>query len=245
MTEPAPPKATPARPRMGRGTIFAWFVAFCGLCLVSYQLAYWDARGAFRTAEALERLDAVKGFAIMAVLVAIFFLPALIAGARSHNNAVQILLLNIFLGWTFLGWVGALIWSTTNNVRADAPRPVKGVPALCAIVLLALVLVGVFGFGWWLSTLNHAWDGYGAWVGLGAVVAIFLLMLIEEELVKGGMNRAAANNAAGFAFVCLIIFVIFGDKLFEPDALPNALHAISDGLHEALVALAAAAGGHQ
>jgi len=53
------------------------------------------------------------------VTVAIYFVPTIIAATRKHQNSVQIFLLNIFLGWTFLGWVAALIWSTT---KVDNPK---------------------------------------------------------------------------------------------------------------------------
>ncbi len=45
--------------------------------------------------------------------VFLYFLPAFVAFRREHHNRMAILMLNIFLGWTFLGWVGALIWSFT------------------------------------------------------------------------------------------------------------------------------------
>jgi hypothetical protein len=51
---------------------------------------------------------------IFAVSVAIYFLPAIVAHRRSHPNAMAITVLNIFLGWTFLGWVVALVWSFTK-----------------------------------------------------------------------------------------------------------------------------------
>ncbi len=47
--------------------------------------------------------------------LAIYFVPAIIAFARRDRHAVGILLLNIFLGWTFLGWVGALIWAVVDS----------------------------------------------------------------------------------------------------------------------------------
>ena len=121
-------KAAPARPPMGRGTIFAWFVAFCGLCLVSYLLAYWDARGAFDDLVPGLTTDVAgfaEVFAIMAVLVLpvlIYLVPTTIAVNRKHRNAAAIAVLNIFLGWTFLGWVGALVWAMTDNVRAAAAQ---------------------------------------------------------------------------------------------------------------------------
>jgi len=38
-----------------------------------------------------------------------------IALARGHRNAVAITAVNILLGWTFVGWVVALVWSLTDN----------------------------------------------------------------------------------------------------------------------------------
>lgn len=45
------------------------------------------------------------------VSLAIYFLPGIIAFARHHRNTVAIFLVNLFLGWTFIGWIVALIWS--------------------------------------------------------------------------------------------------------------------------------------
>ena len=47
--------------------------------------------------------------------LALYFLPA-IMGCRKRN-ATAILVLNIFLGWTFLGWVVALVWATTKDAE--------------------------------------------------------------------------------------------------------------------------------
>lgn len=51
---------------------------------------------------------------ILAVFLAFYFLPTLIASQRNHTSTGAIFLLNFLLGWTFLGWVAALIWSFTN-----------------------------------------------------------------------------------------------------------------------------------
>jgi hypothetical protein len=40
---------------------------------------------------------------------AFYFLPAIIAALRHTHNATGILLLNIFLGWTVVGWAVALL----------------------------------------------------------------------------------------------------------------------------------------
>ena len=39
---------------------------------------------------------------------------------RRHNNKIPILIVNILLGWTFIGWVVALIWSFTSNTENQA-----------------------------------------------------------------------------------------------------------------------------
>jgi hypothetical protein len=45
-----------------------------------------------------------------------YFLPAILAFARSKRDATAILLLNIFLGWTVIGWVVALVWAVKTDV---------------------------------------------------------------------------------------------------------------------------------
>jgi Superinfection immunity protein len=40
---------------------------------------------------------------------ALYFLPAIIAAVRHTHNSTGILLLNLFLGWTMIGWFVALL----------------------------------------------------------------------------------------------------------------------------------------
>jgi hypothetical protein len=46
-----------------------------------------------------------------------YFLPSILAFARNKRDTGAILLLNLFLGWTMIGWVVALVWA----VKQDAP----------------------------------------------------------------------------------------------------------------------------
>lgn len=46
-----------------------------------------------------------------------YFLPTLIAGFRGHKNGTPILLVNLLFGWTGIGWIWALLWSTTSHTR--------------------------------------------------------------------------------------------------------------------------------
>ncbi len=54
--------------------------------------------------------------AIIAVVFLVYFLPSLIAFARRKREANQIFLINLFLGWTVLGWITAMQWAL------DLPR---------------------------------------------------------------------------------------------------------------------------
>src|SRR5688572_12949173 len=57
------------------------------------------------------------------LFLAVYFLPTIVALARGHHNAVAILLLNLFLGWTGIGWILALVWSATTVLPARAQGP--------------------------------------------------------------------------------------------------------------------------
>lgn len=48
----------------------------------------------------------------------IYLLPAGIAFLRGHQSSVAIALVTVLLGWSFIGWVVALVWAFTN------PRPI-------------------------------------------------------------------------------------------------------------------------
>ena len=50
---------------------------------------------------------------IILVAIASYFIPTIVAVSRGHHNIAAIFALNLLLGWTFLGWVAALVWSLT------------------------------------------------------------------------------------------------------------------------------------
>jgi hypothetical protein len=47
-----------------------------------------------------------------------YFLPSIVALARSKRDIGAILLLNFFLGWTMIGWVVALVWAAKTDIPA-------------------------------------------------------------------------------------------------------------------------------
>jgi uncharacterized membrane protein len=52
--------------------------------------------------------------------LAVYFLPTVIAAFRRHPNTLAIFLIDFLLGWTFLGWVAAFVWSL---VTPGTPAP--------------------------------------------------------------------------------------------------------------------------
>jgi Superinfection immunity protein/Short C-terminal domain len=46
--------------------------------------------------------------------VALYCIPSLVAYNRDHPSKMGVLALNILLGWTFIGWLGAFIWSLSG-----------------------------------------------------------------------------------------------------------------------------------
>ena len=65
---------------------------------------------------------------IIAICLLFYFLPTVIGWRK--RNVTAIFILNLFLGWTFIGWIVALVWACTqdnqptvihNNVSAATP----------------------------------------------------------------------------------------------------------------------------
>ena len=50
---------------------------------------------------------------IFVFLLFMYFVPWVVAGVRGHPQQNSIMVLNLFLGWTFIGWVIALIWAVS------------------------------------------------------------------------------------------------------------------------------------
>lgn len=80
-----------------------------------------DDKATALTAESLrqafeqKKKKIVLGLLVLGGILSVFvyFLPTIIG--RHKANAMAIFMLNLFLGWTLLGWVAALIWACTQD----------------------------------------------------------------------------------------------------------------------------------
>jgi len=72
------------------------------------------------------------GLLIGLFLLFVHFLPAYIAFSRNHPARWAILLVNLFFGWTLVGWAITLIWALaapqTVVVYPPPPYPPPGGP---------------------------------------------------------------------------------------------------------------------
>jgi hypothetical protein len=57
------------------------------------------------------KMDGFEAFFIIGILCLLYFLPTFVAIERKHPNTPPIFLLNLFFGWTLIGWVWALCWA--------------------------------------------------------------------------------------------------------------------------------------
>lgn len=49
-----------------------------------------------------------------ALLISMYMFPAYLAHSRGHRNGDSIATMNLFLGWTLLGWIACLIWAQND-----------------------------------------------------------------------------------------------------------------------------------
>lgn len=45
----------------------------------------------------------------------LYFLPSIISLLRGNKRGAGVFVVNVFLGWTFIGWVVALAWAVSGD----------------------------------------------------------------------------------------------------------------------------------
>lgn len=56
-------------------------------------------------------------FVLIVIPLMLYMLPFLVALMRGHQSKGGIFVLNLFFGWTILGWFGSLIWAMSAVTR--------------------------------------------------------------------------------------------------------------------------------
>jgi hypothetical protein len=70
---------------------------------------------------ALLALNIIAGFMVAAMAIFIYLFPAYIAIRRKHKLTTLIYIINLFLGWTLLGWIISLILACLKASETKNP----------------------------------------------------------------------------------------------------------------------------
>lgn len=57
----------------------------------------------------------IFGLIYFLLLIGLYLLPTIIANYNNHINITAIVLVNLLSGWTFIGWLVALIWAVSKS----------------------------------------------------------------------------------------------------------------------------------
>ncbi len=61
-------------------------------------------------------MDGASALLILSIVgFCVYFFPSYVAMDRGHPSKGGIIVINLFLGWTFLGWVIALAWAFSGK----------------------------------------------------------------------------------------------------------------------------------
>jgi len=64
-------------------------------------------------------VNEIGGIILLIVLFGIYFIPTGVAVCRKAKRLAGIVVLNILLGWTLIGWVGSLVWAISDNTKEE------------------------------------------------------------------------------------------------------------------------------
>jgi hypothetical protein len=101
--------------RTGRHMFAVRFIVLAFLAFYSYAMG--------RQVGGLNAFGEVVAFSAVVFIPAFYLLPTYEAWSRKHENLASIALLNLLLGWTLLGWVGALVWAFKRQPKPEPSRP--------------------------------------------------------------------------------------------------------------------------
>jgi len=60
-------------------------------------------------------MDSISILIIILITLSIYFFPVIVAISRKKRNGGAIFALNLLLGWSFIGWVIALVWALSHD----------------------------------------------------------------------------------------------------------------------------------
>jgi Superinfection immunity protein len=56
---------------------------------------------------------------MLLLIVLIYMLPTLIAFGREHPHRQDIIVVNLLLGWTLIGWIAVFLWALLTRTEEE------------------------------------------------------------------------------------------------------------------------------
>jgi Superinfection immunity protein len=60
-------------------------------------------------------MDDIIGLLLWVIMLGVYLIPTLVARSQEHHQLYAIGVLNLLLGWTLVGWIGALVWASKRE----------------------------------------------------------------------------------------------------------------------------------
>jgi cytoskeletal protein RodZ len=58
----------------------------------------------------------------LVLLLCVYLAPWIVAEARARDDGTRILVFNLLLGWTVVGWVAAWVWALSRHEPPERPE---------------------------------------------------------------------------------------------------------------------------
>lgn len=55
-------------------------------------------------------MSEVLAILVLICIIYIYFLPYTLAKSKGRNDRFWVFWINLFIGWTILGWIGCIVW---------------------------------------------------------------------------------------------------------------------------------------
>lgn len=101
----------------------------------------------------------------------LYFLPAIVAWSRGHENRYVIAVVNLLVGWTVIGWLVVMYWAFVGPVGRTTPVPV----VLVALFLAACARPPQLTRAEWLAMTTRTFPGVTAAQAYEAAEKLFRL----------------------------------------------------------------------
>ena len=121
--------------------------------------------------------DRLFNSAVLMACLILYGSPCFIASLRNHKYSWAIILVNLLLGWTLIGWIVAFLWSVTDNVKKNENVRIQfGIRQI--LISTALTAVGFGTLSWWTEAHSPLFS-FDAWY---SPLAFFCLSLVPFSI---------------------------------------------------------------